>query len=55
MQAVIGARGQEPARLLNRPRLDLNALDRWRTHHCHDIRSINSSRIASLSIVRRVL
>jgi hypothetical protein len=26
-QAVIGARGQEPARLLSRPRLNLNALD----------------------------
>jgi hypothetical protein len=33
MQAVIGARGQEPARLLSRPRLNLNALDRGRTHH----------------------
>jgi hypothetical protein len=36
-QAMIGARGQESARLLRRPRLYLDALNRGRTHHRRDI------------------
>jgi hypothetical protein len=37
MQAMIGACGQEAARLLSRPRLYLNALDHWRPYHCRHI------------------
>jgi hypothetical protein len=37
MQAMIDARGKESARLLSRPRLYLDALERGRTHHRRDI------------------